>query len=394
MKKHRRVALLIESSNAYGRGLLRGVVAYVREHRPWSFYFAEQGRGDAPPKWLSTWDGDGIIARIENSKIARAVAKSKLPAVDLSAARLVPTIPWVETHDAAIAKLVAQHFLERGFRHFAFCGDARFNWSKWRCTNFVAAIEAAGQRCDVFNPQGTTTVRVQAQIAAWLKTLPRPVGIMAAYDPRAQQVLGECRVLNLAVPDEVAVVGVDNDELLCDLCSPPLSSVMPNHHKAGYEAAMLLDRMMSGARVAPAAHLIEPVRVVTRQSSDVLAVHDPEVAKAMNLIREHACEGINVSDVLKVVLISRRMLESRFKRLLGTTPHDEILRVKLNRVKQLLLDTDLSVSDVAQRTGFEHAEYLSVAFKHAEGMPPSHYRKQTRRGKTDLSQSSLMVRAL
>ena len=377
MKKQHRVALLIESSNAYGRGLLHGVVAYVREHRPWSFHFVEQGRGDAPPEWLADWDGDGIIARIENKRIAKAIAASGLPTVDISAARLIPTLPWVETNDEAIAKMVAEHLLERGFRHFGFCGDARFNWSQWRGRHFSEAIRKAGFECAVHQPRETRQVRVEAQIAgigAWLRTLPKPVGIMACYDIRAQQVLASCRGQGLAVPDEAAVVGVDNDELLCDLCSPPLSSVLPNHQKAGYEAARLLDRMMSGLKVAPAAHLIEPVRLAIRQSSDVLAVHDADVAKAMHLIRTHACDGIDVSDILKGVPVSRRVLESRFKNLLGITPHQEILRVKLNRVKQLLVDTNLSLLEIARRTGFAHVEYLSVSFKRETGKTPRRYR--------------------
>ena len=378
MKKQPRVALLIETSNAYGRGLLRGVVAYAREHRPWSFYFVEQGRGDAPPPWLAKWDGDGIIARIENPRIARAVAESGLPAVDISAARLMPSIPWVETNDTAVAQMAAEHLLERGFRHFGFCGDARFNWSRWRCTAFTERIRAAGFDCSVYSPLAKKQMRAEAHVAgigAWLKTLPKPAGVMACYDIRAQQLLAACRDLHVAVPDDVAVVGVDNDELLCDLCSPPLSSVLLNHQKAGYEASRLLDRMMSGLKVATSGHLIEPLRLEIRQSSDVLAVHDADVSRAMHLIRKHACDGIGVSDVLRSVPVSRRVLESRFKRLLGVTPHQEILRVKLSRVKHLLLDTTLPLSEIARRTGFEHVEYLSVAFKRETGTTPRHFRR-------------------
>jgi LacI family transcriptional regulator len=388
MRKQRRVALLIESSNAYGRGLLHGVVSYVREHRPWSFYVVEQGRGDPPPTWLANWDGDGIIARIENPKIAQAIVRSRLPAVDVSAARLVPSLPWVETNDISIAKLAAEHLLGRGFKHFGYCGDARFNWSKWRLQHFCDLIRYAGFSCGVYQPKETRGEKAEQQIAgiaAWLKKLPRPVGIMACYDIRAQQVLVACRTLGLAVPDEVAIVGVDNDELLCDLCSPPLSSVIPNNHQAGYEAARLLDQMMSGVKVAPKPHLIEPIRVAIRQSSDVLAVHDRDIALAMHHIREHACDGINVSDVLKVVPLSRRVLESRFKKLLGITPHEEILRVQLNRVKQLLTETSLSLFEIAGRTGFEHVEYLSVVFKKKVGIPPRHYRMKNRTQNVELA---------
>lgn len=371
---------MIETSNAYARGLLQGVVHYIREHRPWSFHLMEQGRGDDPPPWLAGWKGDGIIARIETPRIARAVVKTGLPAVDLSAARLVPALPWVETNDEEIARLAAEHLMERGFKRFAFCGDARFNWSQWREEHFAARLKAAGHACAVFQPEvAAGDVAAEArELARWLKELPKPVGIMACYDIRGQQVLDACRGAGLAVPDEVAVIGVDNDTLLCELASPPLSSVIPNAHRAGYEAAALLDKLMEGKRVPATAHLIAPLGIAERQSTDVLAVDDRDVARAVQFIREHGCEGINVSDVLRVVPLSRRVLEQRFQRLLGCTPREEILHVRLARVKQLLGETDLPLYLVAERTGFEHVEYLSVVFKRETGRTPSAWRDEAR----------------
>jgi LacI family transcriptional regulator len=378
--RRRQVAILIETSNAYARGLLQGVVHYIREHRPWSFHLMEQGRGDDPPPWLAGWKGDGIIARIETPRIARAVVRTGLPAVDLSAARLVPELPWVETNDEEIARLAADHLIERGFKRCAFCGDARFNWSVWRERSFVARLKAVGQTCAVFRPEvAAGDVAAEArELARWLKELPKPVGIMACYDIRGQQVLDACRGAGLAVPDEVAVIGVDNDTLLCELASPPLSSVIPNAHRAGYEAAALLDKLMEGKRVPATARLIAPLGIAERQSTDVLAVDDRNVARAVQFIREHACEGINVSDVLRVVPLSRRVLEQRFQRLLGCTPREEILHVRLARVKQLLGETELPLYLVAERTGFEHVEYLSVVFKRETGRTPSAWRQEAR----------------
>ncbi|MBL9190038.1 MAG: DNA-binding transcriptional regulator [Opitutaceae bacterium] len=380
--RRRQVAVLIETSNAYARGLLQGVVHYIREHRPWSFHLMEQGRGDDPPAWLTGWRGDGIIARIETPKIARAVVRTGLPAVDVSAARLVPALPWVETDDEAIAHLAAEHLMERGFKRFAFCGDGRFNWSLWREKHFAGRLKQAGHDCAVYRPlepsvDGAGDVAAEARnLAQWLKGLPKPVGIMACYDIRGQQVLDACRGAGLPVPDEVAVIGVDNDALLCDLASPPLSSVKPNAHRAGYEAAALLDRMMAGKKVAAKAHLIAPLGVAERQSTEVLAVDDRDVARAVQFIREHATEGIQVGDVLKAVPLSRRVLEQRFQKLLGLTPRAEILRTRLERVKQLLAQTELPLYIVAERTGFEHAEYLSVLFKRETGRTPSDWRTE------------------
>jgi LacI family transcriptional regulator len=375
--RRRQVALLIETSNAYARGLLQGVVHYIREHQPWSFHLMEQGRGDDPPAWLKGWKGDGIIARIETPQIAAAVVRTGWPAVDLSAARLVPALPWVETDDEQIAKLAAEHLLERGFRHFAYCGEARFNWSVWREEHFARRVRAAGHDCRVFRPKaGGGAAEQIAEIGRWLQTLPKPVGIMACYDIRGQQVLDACRNAGFAVPDEVAVIGVDNDELLCELASPPLSSVIPNAHRTGYAAAARLDRLMSGKKVTPMAELIPPLGVASRQSTDALALDDREIVQAVRMIREHACEGINVADVLRAVPLSRRVLEQRFQKLLGRTPREEILQVRLGRVKQLLGETDLALYQIAERTGFEHVEYLSVVFKREMGLTPSAWRAE------------------
>lgn len=381
MKEPPKVALLVETSNAYARGLLRGIVSYIREHRQWSLYLSEHNRGDQPPGWLARWNGHGIIARIENHAIAQGLRGLAVPIVDVSAARLIPALPWFETDDGAIAHLAAEHLLERGFRHFGYAGDDRFNWSKWRCEHFQNSIRAAGRDCSVYRPSREFPVDDAGQIddlAAWIRSLSKPVGVMACYDLRGQQVLDACRRMAIAVPDEVAVIGVDNDDMLCELSDPPLSSVIPNTHRTGYEAARLLDELMSGKRVKGEAHLIPPLGIATRQSTDALAIHDRNVARAIHFIRQHACDGIKVQDVLKAVPHSRRLLESRFRKLLGRTPHEEILRVKLNRVKQLLTDTSLSLEQVAERAGFPHVEYLSFAFHREVGMPPSRFRNEHR----------------
>ncbi len=378
MQRSPRVALLIETSNAYGRELLHGIRAYLREHRPWSISLVEAGRGAKPPQWLQDWKGDGVIARIETPAIARAVAATGLPAVDLSAARLLPSVPWLETDDRAIGQMAAAHLRERGFTHLAYCGEARFNWSRWREAAFTAAAAAAGQTVHVFpEPEPAAAPDWSAGLAAlvrWIRRLPRPVGIFTGYDIRGVQVLEACRRLGVAVPDEVAVLGVDNDELLCDLADPPLSSVQPDTRRTGYEAAALLERLMSGEAVRPDGRLFPPLGVVTRRSTDVVAVEDPAVSAAVRFIREHACDGIGVGDVLRKVAVSRRVLEGRFRRLLGCSPHDQIQRVKLDRVKRMLLETDLPLSVIAERAGFAHVEYLSVAFKKQVGVPPSEYR--------------------
>lgn len=376
-----KVALLIETSNAYARGLLSGVQAFIRENKPWSVYFGEQGRGDEPPAWLRDWKGDGIIARIENTAIARVIAALGIPTVDMSAGRILPQLPCFEIDETAIGEAAADHFLERGFKHFAYCGDARFVWSKARGEGFAKALAAKGYTVHHYHaPHGTGGAGDDEMLAIrdWLKSLPRPVAVFCCYDIRGRLLLDTCRTFSFPVPDRVAVLAVDNDELLCSLAYPPLSSIIPNAVRTGYDAAALLARMMAGEKIGAECHYIPPTGVFTRQSTDVLAVDDPHVAKAVQFIREHATDGICVDDVVAPCGISRRLLEGRFKKLLGRSPHEEITRVQILRVQDLLANTDLPLTDVADRTGFRYVEYLSAVFKQKVGIPPGKFRLQHR----------------
>jgi LacI family transcriptional regulator len=383
MKDRRSVALLVETSNSYARGVLEGVVDYVRQHEGWSIFLPEQERGGSPPAWLSRWKGDGIIARIETEEIARTMRRTGLPVVDVSAARHLPDIPWVETDDEAIARIAVDHLVERGFRHLAFCGDPGFNWSVWRKQNFERLVKKSGCQCYVHETIAQSDVsyswnREKRGLIKWLNRLPRPVGIMACYDIKAQKVLDVCRELDIAVPEEVAVIGVDNDELLCGLADPPLTSVICNTRRTGFEAASLLDRLMSGEKVGSESILVKPIGIAARQSTDILAIEDRDIAIAVRFIRENAWSGINVNDVLREVPLSRRVLENRFLKILGRTPHEEITRLKIDRVKQLLTETDLPLTEIARRTGYRHDEYLSVAFKKSVGVPPRNFRQTER----------------
>jgi LacI family transcriptional regulator len=377
--KNRSVALLLETSNAYSRGLLDGIIGFVQRQGRWSVYLPEQERGADPPDWLRRWKGDGIIARIETHEIARAVRATRLPVVDVSAGRFIKDIPWFETDDQQIAKLAAAHLLDRGFRNLAFCGDPGFQWSAWREGQFAGCVESAGGKYFLHqsvprNNPAYSWNRDRRSLLSWLKKLPRPVGIMACYDIKAQQVLAICRDEEIAVPDEVAVIGVDNDRRLCELCDPPLSSVVPNAWKTGFEAASLLDRMMTGEAVSTEGQLIPPLGVQTRQSTDVLAIDDPDIVAAIRVIRARACEGVNVNQILKEIPMSRRVFESRFRKLLGRTPHAEILRLRIDRCRQLLSETDLPLTEIARVCGFPHAEYLSVTFKRETGETPREFR--------------------
>ena len=378
-----RVAVLIEASNAYGRGLLSGIHRHVREHDPWTIFLQEHGRGTPPLESFSRWQGEGVIARIETDAIATALDRLRrrkpLAIVDVSAARLLDGVPYVETDDAAIARLAADHFIERDFRHIAYLGDDRFRWSHNRRDAFVAAA-GQGRTVAVYEPprRGRAGSADDDAIEAWLVSLPKPVGLLACYDIRGRQALDACRRAGLAVPDEVAVLGVDDDELLCGLASPPLSSVIPDSSGAGRLAAELLESLLRGERLERDEWLLPPVGIATRQSTDVLAIEDELVVAAVRFIREHVCEGIKVADVVRGLGTGRRALESRFTRRVGHTPHEEIARVQFRRVEQFLAETDLPLAAIAARTGFKHTEYLTVSFTRRHGVSPSRWRRDRR----------------
>lgn len=381
-RRRRKVALLVETSNTYARDLLHGMRAWMREHEAWTIRFSEQGRGADSPAWLRDWDGDGIIARVENAAIAAALHSTGLPVIDVSAALPELRFPRVSTDSEAVTRFAVEHLTERGLRHFGYCGDARFLWSQRRAEFFAAQLRSRGHACSIFEGRaGRTRATVEAEvraIAAWLGALPKPAGVLACYDIRGQQVLEACQLAGLSVPDDVAVMGVHNDELLCDLCDPPLTSVIPNARRAGYVAASLLARLMSGKRVALETHVVEPLGVAARQSTDLVAVDDPKVSAAVRFIREQTPRPITVRDVLRAVPMARTLLERKFRRYLGCTVHERIERSRLEFVKTLLLETDLSVGAIAERAGFEHPEYMSVAFRRWSGLPPRAFRARHR----------------
>lgn len=387
------VALLIESSRAYGRGLLQGVAKYVREHGPWYISLQERSFGDEVPIWLEKWQGDGIITRLDNVAMAGAVRRWRVPTVYL---RNVPPelkVPSVLTDNAAVSRAAFEHLHDRGFRHFAFCGFNGADYSDERRNGFVNAVTAIGLRAHVYagehQPPDVNAAGYEHEglkdaehVAEWIKELPKPIGLMACNDMRGQQVLDACRAVGVAVPDDVAVVGADNDEVLCDLSNPTLSSVVPNTQRIGYEAAALLARMMSGRKGPRPALYIGPIGVVTRRSSEVLAIEDRQIAAAAHFIREHACEGIDVGDLLRAVPLSRSTLERRFGAIMGRSPKEEILRVRLSRAKQLLVETDFSLSLIAEKLGLEHTEYFGRIFKKKFGLTPGRFRTLSRAGDT------------
>jgi LacI family transcriptional regulator len=383
--KRRKVVLLIESSRAYGRGLLRGIGAYVRAHQSWSIYVQPHGLDEPPPKWIRKWKGDGILARITTRQTAELLRATKIPMIDLRGSVADSGIPLVGLDSCAAARLAFEHLRERGFRHLAFCGvrPDEYRFLDQRAEEFEHLAHQSGCKFTRFVPRlsagnAPTWDSEQRQLVQWLIQLPKPIGIMACHDDRGHELLNACRDARIAVPVEVAVVGVDNDEVLCDLSEPPLTSIHSNTEEIGYRAASLLDEMMAGNLTLTGTTLVEPLGVVLRRSTDVIAVEDRIAAAAMQFIRENATNGINVKDVVQHALLSRSALERRFRKAFGRSPSDEITRIKLDRVKHLLAATDYPLPRVADLAGFEHSEHMGALFRRKTGHTPGEYRKAQR----------------
>jgi LacI family transcriptional regulator len=295
----------------------------------------------------------------------------------------------LRSDDEAIGRIGAEHLLERGFRNFGFIGFEMEAWSDRRETAFVDRLDRESLGCSVFksgwygsshsSASAKTLENDQRRLADWIESLPKPVGIMACNDISGKQVMDCCMLRELPVPEKVAVVGVDNDEVLCNFCQPPLSSVVPNAELIGYRAAETLAHLMLGQPVKPLLRLVDPLDVKVRQSSDVVAIEDPDLASALNFIRSNACFGITVNDVLAHTSLSRSSLERRVRKMLGRSPQQEIRNAQLKQVRLLLNETDLSIEQIAVQCGFEHPEYLHVMFKREFKMTPGEFRKASQK---------------
>ena len=383
----KRIALLIETSRTYGRELLAGVRRFAAESAaagsPWSMFVEVRDLESRPPPWLAAWDGDGILTRSGNEAIAHAVQAVAKSTVELRSTRKNTTFPFVGIDNELLGRQAAEEFLNRGFRSFGVYGLDTEEFFVTRRDSFVACVREAGFHCEILNQNRRTEKprqweAQQKRISTWLQAIPKPAAVLACTDQLGCWLLDACSRADLRVPDDIAVIGVENDESLCDMSTPPLSSVSLGGERVGYEAAAILDRMMNGRRPPRRLTLFPPDRIVIRQSSDLVAIDDEHIALALQFIRRHADQSIGVDNVARHVGVSRSTLERRFRLLLDRTPADEIQRARLSRVRDFLRFTDQTLEQIAAATGFDRPQTLSELFRRVEGVTPGQFRKQCR----------------
>jgi LacI family transcriptional regulator len=378
----RRIGLVLDRHITYCRGILRGIYSYVQPGLDLEMRLVSSPLENV--RLLRDWGPTGVIANITRVDLAQALEAFDLPVINVSGAINECRLPRVGIDDEAIGTMAAEYLVTQGFRHFAYSGWASRVYSQKREAAYRSYLQQHGHDCSSYDSEpvidafDSSAGSRDAELSRWLRTMPNPVGIFCSNDERALWIRDVCRQIGLRVPEDVALVGVDDDELICRIMSPPLSSVSTPIEQVGREAARLLERLMNGEAAPEEAILLPPTRVVGRRSSEVVAVGDSHVTAALQFIQQHAREPLSVKQVLDAVPISRSWLERRFKELLGRTPAEEIERVQLGEAKRLLSDTNLAMSEVAENSGFSSASRLSHTFRRATGLTPSAYRQRFR----------------
>ncbi len=380
-----RVILLIAPSRAFDRGLLRGISRYSNEKGPWTFY-------REPPHYRNIdWDRkvsdrlrsgnvDAIIMR-EPERIDEII-ETGVPGICAPVSRhTVDGFVNITIDNRAVGQMAADHLMNCRFRHFAFCGFEGVYWSARRGRAFCRRIRESGYNCHIYEPEkGIDSLweKEAPVMIEWLKSLPKPVGIMTCNDDRAQHVLDACHAAKIHMPAEVGIIGVDNDEFVCELGNPPLTSICLNPERLGYQAARVLAKVMSGRDPLRKTIVGGPTHVVPRRSTDILLLEDAEIADAIRFIRDNCDQPLRVDDVADAVAMSRRTLQQRFAGVVGMSVHKQILTERVARITQLLVETDLTVAQIAEKLNFSSPKQLDRVFIRLKEVAPTVYRSRYR----------------
>ncbi len=368
---------VISVSDPTGRSFLHGIAEFAKSVGGWQIVRAPGFNQDSEnPESLRK---QGVIGQFRSQSVAQWLADNGVPAVNLSSSHENWPIPSIMEDNEAIGRMAAEHFVSRGFEHLACFGGDGYYWGEQRCKSFMQAAREAGlpEPTRIHRPSMILT-KLQGHVVQAVRALPKPLAILAANDSEALDVAYFLMNADIAMPEEVALLGVDNDDTTCPICPVPLSSVAPDFRMAGYRGAEILWQMMQGEYHPPETQLIPPLRIVVRQSTDITAINDSDVARVLTYLREHLHESITVEDAAEEVAMSRRSLEKRFRGALNRTPHEELHRMRMLKAKQLLHETDMAMANIALACGFGDPAYFSRAFSKAEGLPPSEFRRRHR----------------
>lgn len=379
-KRTKHIALALPLDIVFIERLLPGILEFARQECGWVFTRVPERRTPSF-EWLRSWTGDGAFVLIGNQKDAEVALSLPMPVVNVGGYVFDTRIPTVTLDQRMVGRLAAEHLLARRFRNFGYYGVRDLWFSQQRRIGFQAAIEAAGYTCN--STEGSSLIKSPQQwrdatggLARWLRSLQPPVGIMASWDLRAQMLSEACTTMGLRVPEDVAIIGVDNDPVACEFCIPQLSSVSRNDRELGWQAARLLSQLLRGARPPKLPILIPPDGVVARRSTDALGIEDPEIAKLVHEIRGRLSEAFGVERLLRLSSLSRRQLEQRFQRSVGSPPYAFLNELRVELAKQLLAEPGKrTLTEVASECGFSELRRFRLVFRRLTKLSPAEYRR-------------------
>ena len=380
-----KILLLIDLSEQYGRSLMQGMVRYSNEHGPWVFckmpiYFREKHGVKGVLKWARDWGANGIVAALESEAGASQIVASGIPVIAQDYKERFTNIPNITGNYHETGKMAARYFLSRGYRHFAFYGFGDIVWSRERAQGFEWQVRDAGYQVQYFESKKKGTHDLwyykPSPLSAWLKSLPSNVALMACDDNQGHHILEACKIAGIRVPDDMAVLGVDNDELVCHLTEPSMSSIALDTERGGYEAARLLEHMIIHRVQNPGNIIIRPTAIVTRHSTDILATDDKMIANALKYIHQHIELNPGVKEVLAQIPLSRRALEIRFRNATGLPIYKYIQALRLEKFSNQLLVSESSIMDIAIGLGLGDNKNISRAFRKLKGCSPAEYRRR------------------
>ncbi|HXG46903.1 MAG TPA: DNA-binding transcriptional regulator [Methylomirabilota bacterium] len=379
MSSPSRIVLALPLGVPHLEEVVHGIRRYAQRHAQWDFITSPETHS-VPVASLAGWEGEGVIGMVNTPADLRVIKTLQCPVVNLSGALENPGLPRVRVDYEAAGVLAAQHLLSRGFERFAFYGLKGIFYAEALLRGFRHHVEKHGGQCSVYEDQSTIGLAKPWQhdhesLDRWLQSLQTPVGLMASHDPRAVMVVQSCRRIGWRVPDDVAVIGLNNDVFSCEFCEPPLTSISRHGERIGFEAAALLDRLLHGEPPPPADIVIPPGDVIERRSTDTLAVGDVhELARAIQFIHSHLHQPITVEQILASIGMSRRWLETAFRRKLHTTPHAYISRLRVKKTTALMRENPkLRLKEVALSCGFTSTRQMNFVFRSVTGVSPRQY---------------------
>lgn len=372
-----KIALLISTSRGWGRRIVKGILNYANEVGPWHVW-VNPGGPDRYDHLPADWDGDGIIGRISSPTLAEEINQLGLPVINVADTALPNfSAPCVRTDDRIATQIAAAHFVDRGFRNIAFVGPTFNTNPAWYLESFKSSLAEHGRTCHAF-PWDNEKQNLEETLIPWLKKLPKPTGLLVWGQGVGRSVVDYCMAAGIPVPHDLAILSGGYDELLCHACFPSLSGILPPTEQIGYKAAQLLHAKLKGEVIPDQTIYLPPLGIKEHLSTDTLAVEDPQLVQVVQFLRQHAFEQITMEHVLQEVPMARRSLERRFHQVFGRSPIDEIRRLRIDKARHLLAETDLPMQQIAEACGYATYNYLTHVFKRVTHTTPRDYRKKMR----------------